>query len=109
LFTTAQGGTRPDKKVSSPSLEELGKTLIMEQLIEKVQQSTSHRREVIESTSKVTMDLIEQHLIQPTKVHTMIQGFMATLEKDMQNLNDNTTMHEATLEELGILSDHITL
>jgi hypothetical protein len=28
------------------------------------------------------MDLIEQHLIQPTKVHTMIQAFMATLSKD---------------------------
>jgi hypothetical protein len=47
------------------------------------------------------MDLIEQHLIQPTKVHTMIQVFMATLAKDMKTLNDNTTMHEASLEELA--------
>jgi hypothetical protein len=66
-------------------------------------------REITESTTKVTMDLIEKHLIQPTKVHTMIQAFMATLEKDMQTLNDNTTMHEATLEELVLPQDHITL
>jgi hypothetical protein len=31
----------------------------------------------------------------------MIQAFMDTLEKDMNTLNDNTTMHEATLEELS--------
>jgi hypothetical protein len=47
------------------------------------------------------MDLIEQHLIQPTKVHTMIQAFMAMLSKDMQTLKDNTTMHTTTLEELA--------
>jgi hypothetical protein len=47
------------------------------------------------------MDLIEQHLIQPTKVHTMIQAFMATLSKDMQTLDDNIAMHTTSLEELA--------
>jgi len=46
------------------------------------------------------MYLIEKHLIQPTKVRTMIQAFMDTVEKDMQNLNRNNIMHQDTLEEL---------
>jgi hypothetical protein len=47
------------------------------------------------------MDLIEQHLIQPTKVHTMVQAFMTTLEKYMQTLDDNVVMHMSTIEELA--------
>jgi hypothetical protein len=73
----------------------------MEELVDKIQDNTSHRREVTESTTTVTMDLIEKHLIQPTKVHTMIQAFMAMLSKDIQTLKDNTTMHATSLEELA--------
>ena len=47
------------------------------------------------------MDLIEQHLIQLTKVHTMVQAFMTTLEKDMHTLNDNLEMHTSTIEEIA--------
>jgi hypothetical protein len=72
----------------------------MEKFLEKIQQSTSKRWEVTETTTKVMKELMEQHLVQPTKVHTMIQVFMATLTKDMRTLSDNTTTHEATLEEL---------
>jgi hypothetical protein len=72
----------------------------MEELVDKVQDSTNHRRKVTESATKVTIDLIEKHIIQPTRVHTMIQAFMATLSKDMQVIEDNIAMHVATLEEL---------
>jgi hypothetical protein len=84
-----------------PQLEELGKNIIMEELVDKVQDNTSHRRGVTEVATTVTMDLIEQHLIQPTKVHTMVQAFMTTLSKDMQTLDDNMVMHTTTIEELA--------
>jgi hypothetical protein len=54
-----------------------------------------------QGATTVTTDLIEQHLIQPTKVHTMVQAFMATLSKDMQTLDDNVAMHTTTIEELA--------
>jgi len=47
------------------------------------------------------MELMEHHLIQPTKVHTMIQAFMETLAKDTRTIIDNTVIHEATFEELS--------
>jgi len=84
-----------------PQLEELGNNLVMEEFVDKVQDNTSHTREVIESATIVTMDIIEQNLIQPTKVHTMIQSFMDTLSKDMQTLDDNVAMHMTTIEELA--------
>jgi hypothetical protein len=49
---------------------------------------------------KVTIELMEKHLVHLTKVHAMIQEFMATLEKDMKTLTDNIASHEASLEEL---------
>jgi hemerythrin superfamily protein len=49
---------------------------------------------------KVTIELMEEHLIQPTKVQTMIQAFMATLTRDMKTLTDNSTSHTTSLEEL---------
>jgi hypothetical protein len=48
----------------------------------------------------VTNYFIEQHLLQPTKVQTMIQYFMATLSKDMSPFEDNIVMHNETLEGL---------
>jgi hypothetical protein len=53
-------------------LEELGKNIKMEELVDKVQDSMSRRRGVTEAATTVTMDLIEHHLIQSTKVHTMV-------------------------------------
>lgn len=73
----------------------------MEELVDKIQDNISHRQEVTQSPTKVMMHLIEQHLIQPTKFHTMIQEFMATLSKDTLTLKYNTTMHTTSLEELS--------
>jgi hypothetical protein len=70
----------------------------MEELFDKVKDNTSHRWEVNKITTIVKTNLIEQHLIQPTKVHTMVQAFMATLSKDMQTLDGNVAMHITTFE-----------
>jgi hypothetical protein len=84
-----------------PQLDELGKNMVMEELVDKVQDNTNHRRSVIETTTTITTDLIEQHLLQPIKLHTMIQAFMETLLKYMSTLEDSIAMHNATLEELA--------
>jgi hypothetical protein len=80
--------------------EELGKTISMEKLVKKIQQHINQRLEKDEATMKVTIGLMEEHLIQPTKVKTMIQAFMATLVRDMKALTDNSTSHDAALEEI---------
>ena len=69
----------------------------MEELIDKIQDSTNQRWEIIEATIEVTMDLIEQHIVQSTRFHTMIQVFMVTLYKDMQVLEYNKSMHVVSL------------
>jgi hypothetical protein len=46
-----------------PPLEDLKKTLTMEKLLQKIQQSTSHRRDITKSAIKVTLELIEKHII----------------------------------------------
>jgi hypothetical protein len=61
-----------------PQLEELGKNIIMEEPVDKVQDNTSRRRGFIEVATTFTMDHIEKDLIQPTKVHTMVHAFMTT-------------------------------
>jgi hypothetical protein len=102
MFALAQSATQElIKRCQLPQLEELGKNLIMEELVDKIQDNTSQDEKSPKSTTTVMMDLIEQHLIQPTKVHTMIKAFMATLSKDMQTLKDNMTMHATSLEELA--------
>jgi hypothetical protein len=58
----------------------------MEHLLEKIQQNINQRWERVEATTKVTIELMEEHLIQPAKVQTMIQAFMATLTRDMKTL-----------------------
>jgi hypothetical protein len=82
-------------------LEELGKNLVMEELVDNIQDNKSHKWKVTKSATIVTMNLIEQHLIQPKKVHTMVHEFMATLSKDMQTLYDNVAMHIYTIEEFA--------
>jgi hypothetical protein len=83
-----------------PQLEELGKNLIMEALVARIQDNTSHRRDVTDSATKIKIYLIEKHLVQPTKVHTMVQVFMDTLSKDMQTLDDNIVTYIDTLGEI---------
>jgi hypothetical protein len=84
-----------------PMLDELGKNLVMEELVNAVQESTSRRRQIVETSTFVSTDLIDQHLIQPTKLHTMIQAYMTKLEKDMSALDDSMAMIEAMLEKLS--------
>jgi hypothetical protein len=72
----------------------------MKQVFEKIKYNMNYRPERAQATTKVTIELMEENLIQPTKVQTMIQEFMATLTRDMKNLIDNSTSHTTNLEEL---------
>jgi hypothetical protein len=83
-----------------PRLDELGKNLVIEELVNAVHDSTNQRKEVVEETTFVSTYLIDQHLLQPVKLHTMVQAFMTRLEKDMGTLEDNITLINATLEQL---------
>jgi hypothetical protein len=84
-----------------PRLDELGKNLVTEELVNAIQDNTSRRRQIVEATTFVSTDLIDQHLLQSVKLHTMIQDYMTRLEKDMSTLDDSITMIEATLEQLS--------
>jgi hypothetical protein len=54
----------------------------------------------VRTTEKVTVDLMNDHLVKPTRTHNMIQAFMVNLNRDMKTLSHNETSHEATLESL---------
>jgi hypothetical protein len=82
-----------------PKLDKLGKNLVIEELVDKVHNSTNHRRSVVEVATAITTDMIEQHLLQLVKLHTTIQAFMETLLKDMSTLKDSIAMHKRTLED----------
>jgi hypothetical protein len=84
-----------------PRLDELGKNLVTKELVNAVQDNTSRRRQIVEATTFVSTDLIDQHLLQSVKLHTMIQDFMTKLEKDMSALDENISMNKATLEQLS--------
>jgi hypothetical protein len=73
---------------------------VTEELVDKVHDNTNQRKEVVEATTTISTDLIDQHLLQPVKLHTMIQAFMTTLAKDMSTLEDNMAMNNAALEQL---------
>jgi hypothetical protein len=75
-----------------PRLDELGKNLVIKELFNAVHDSTNHRKEVVEAATFVSTDLIHQHLLQPVKLHTMVEDFMTKLEKDMGTLEDNITL-----------------
>jgi hypothetical protein len=66
-----------------------------------VQESTSRRRQIVEASTFVSTDLIDQHLLQPVKLHTMIHAYMTRLEKYMSALDDSIAMIEETLEQLS--------
>jgi hypothetical protein len=54
----------------------------------------------VRTTEKVTVDLMNDHLVKPTRTHNMIQAFMVNLNMHMKTLSRNETAHEATLESL---------
>jgi HD superfamily phosphohydrolase YqeK len=82
-------------------LDELRKNLVTEELVEKVQDNTNQRRVVVEAATTIsTTNLIDHHLLQPVKLHTMIRSFMTMLTKDMSTLEDIMFMNNASLEKL---------
>jgi hypothetical protein len=82
-------------------LDKLGKNLVMKELVNAVQESTIRRRQIVETSTFVSTDLIDHYLIQPMKLHTMIQAYMKKLEKDRSNLDDSMAMIEAMLKQLS--------
>jgi glucose-6-phosphate-specific signal transduction histidine kinase len=88
------------KRSKLPKLDELGKNIVTKELVEKVHDNTNQRREVVEATTTITIDLIDQHLLQPVKLHTMIQDFMTMIVKYMSTLQDSMAMNNASLEHL---------
>jgi hypothetical protein len=83
-----------------PRLDELGKNLVVEEMVNVVQDNTNRRKQIAEATTFVSTNLIDQHLLQPVKLHTMVQDFMKKLEKDMSTLDDSISMNNATLEKI---------
>jgi hypothetical protein len=83
-----------------PNLDELGKNLVIEELVDKVHGNLNQRISLVEATTTITTGLIDQHLLQPIKLHTMIQDFMTTLTKDTSTLEESMAMDNATLEKL---------
>jgi hypothetical protein len=82
-------------------LDKLGKNLVMDELVNAVQESTSRRRQIVETSTFVSNDLIDQHFLLPIKLHTMIHAYMTKLEKDMSTLDDSVAMIEAMLEQIS--------
>jgi hypothetical protein len=60
------------KRRRLPKLYELEKKLVTEELVDKVHGNMIQRREVVEVSTTITIDLIDQHLLQPVKLHTII-------------------------------------
>jgi hypothetical protein len=63
----------------------------MEQLLRKNPTTHKPKMEKVEVSTKVTIGLMEEHLVQSAKVQMMIQEFMATLERDMNTLMENSS------------------
>jgi len=51
------------KGIRLPQLDELGKNLFMEELVDKVHNNTNHRRSIVRDSTTITIDLIEKHLL----------------------------------------------
>jgi HD superfamily phosphohydrolase YqeK len=69
-------------------------------MVNAVQDSTNRRKQIVEASNFLSIDLIDQHMLQPIKLHTMVQDFMTKLEKDMSILDDNISLNNATLEQM---------
>jgi hypothetical protein len=57
-------------------------------------------KEDAQAVTRVTTDMMEEHLVKPTKTQNMIQDFMVNLMRDMKTLSHNSASHEASLETL---------
>jgi hypothetical protein len=81
-----------------PRLYELGNNLVVEEMVNAVQDNTNRRKQIVETTTFVSTDLIDQPLLQPVKLHTTVQAFMKKLDKDKSTLDDSIYMNNSTLE-----------
>ena len=78
-------------------------------MVNAVQDNTNRRKTIVEVATFISIDLIDQHFLQPIKLHTMVQAFVTKLEKDMRTLDDSISMKKETLEQPDIHEDQITL
>jgi hypothetical protein len=67
-------------------LDKLGKNVVAKEIVNVVQENTNPRKHIVEEATFVSTDLIDQHLLQLVKIHTMVQDFMTKLEKYMSTL-----------------------
>jgi hypothetical protein len=87
-------------KIHLPQIEELGKLKTDEQSFSEVEQNMKQRQIDARVVTKVTVDLMNDHLVKPTRAQNMIQAFMENLNRDMKTLSQNATTHEVALESL---------
>ena len=69
-------------------------------MVNAVQESTNQRKQIVESVIFVSTDLIDQHMLQPVKMHTMVHAFVTKLEKYMITLDENISLNNATIKKL---------
>ena len=69
-------------------------------MVNAVKKNKNQRKQIVEETTFVSTELVDQHLLQLVKLHTMVQAFMTKLEKYMNNIDDNISMNNAKLEKL---------
>jgi hypothetical protein len=58
------------------------------------------RKEKCIVASKVMVDLMNDHVVKPSRSQNMIQAFMVNLTRDMKTLSQNSTTHEVALKSL---------
>jgi hypothetical protein len=58
------------------------------------------RKEKFIIASKVTVDLMNDHVVKPSRCQNMIETFMVNLTRDMKTLSQNSTTHEVSLKSL---------
>jgi hypothetical protein len=87
-------------KGNLPPIEPLKIPRTKDHLFEEIQQNMKQRKEDIEIAKNGDNNLMEENLSKLSKTQTMIQAFMANLKRDMKTLSNNSSSHEATLEEL---------
>jgi hypothetical protein len=69
-------------------------------MVNAIHDNINRRQQIAEATTFVSTELIDQHLLQPVKLHTMVQAFVAKLKKNMSTLDDNITLNNEALEKL---------
>jgi hypothetical protein len=66
-------------------------------MVNAIQDNTNRRKKIAEETIFVSINLIDQHLLQPVKLHTMVQYFVTKIEKYMSTLDGIISLNNAKL------------